>query len=108
MKEIIGYKVLRRNLASRLEAIAEGGIFYKLDEWVYPKRKCGPLAVFNSRKRALDFMRNYCGSVLYKVRYTESKRRELWDPFSTCDNVPTGTCFANKVMLLTRCHVRGC
>lgn len=81
---------------------------YKIDEFVYPDKYCGPLAVFPTRKHAVDFLVFNCEDrwgrisseyVVYECEIIQSDRHTLHCCGMQYDNVPIGTVFADAVKI---------
>lgn len=110
MKKLFGYKIVRKDLTSITRDRWTGGVEYKVNIFVSHRRGFGPLAVFDTRKMAIDFAHHSLIKPwkIYKVRYTKSYSDYLWDHYCQLTDVPFGTLFASSVMLLKRCHLRGC
>jgi hypothetical protein len=107
MKELFGYKIVNKDLSSLTRCKEGSGLQYEVDKWVTHKGNCGPLAVFDTRKRAIRFAYdNFCGYLIYRVKYTKSPSKALWDNEDSLVVLPYGTLLAAKVMLLKRCHIR--
>jgi hypothetical protein len=108
VKELIGYKVVGRNFGSMTRDIRRAGVKYRIKKWVSRRRGCGPLAVFGTLERAINFAKiNFDDYFIYKVKYTESKEHSLWDFNHENCFLPEGTLLATSVMLLKRYNVMG-
>ena len=93
---------------------------YERYEWRSRPEKCGPLAVFENVREAVDFLVS-CGwlevydekidysesngeyrKVLFKCKYKKSKDVDLWDEYCemSSNELPRGTILADEVMIL--------
>lgn len=93
-----GYKVVRVEGGTLRSCHASQPIEYEVDRWVYPEDMNGPLAVFDSLARASLFA--FRTERVYKCRYLESSLHYLAYGDTIERDVPTGTCFADAVMLI--------
>lgn len=96
--------------------------YYKVGEITTPRRDCGPLAVFETYEAAYAFVTRYAGAaprVIYSCTYTKSPTKDLFFRYwyngmrriesfmsglrrGTYLELPEGTDFANRVMLIER------
>ncbi len=111
-KLLEGYKLVRKELPNLFySAFSDGYVTkYKLNEFTYPKKGNGPLAVFDTLDSAKNFLKeiNTKGFILYKCKYTKSENNYLWfvekslrEKFCRKD-LPIGTICADKVMLIEK------
>lgn len=95
------------------------GVVYEKDKWTEPLDKSGPLAVFERKGDAINFMNHMSlyGFQLWKCKFIRSERRELYGLRSRVGRVgafgtllikleallcPDGTAFADKVKIIER------
>lgn len=71
----IGYKLLD-DMRSIVIEEDEGGVLYKINEWVEPHDKCGPLCLFKSLKDAKENQRFH--NKIYQCEYEPSKEKIVW------------------------------
>jgi hypothetical protein len=99
-KTLQGYKVVRVVGDKRMSIIIYGRyprsiVEYKVNEWVYPRRKCGPLCVFSDSSEAYLFMINQADSFkfgegeLYLCEYVPSPELAVWTPSKANYPYPT-------------------
>ncbi len=112
MKEQYGFKVCREHNGKYYSATICGHtIEYKVGVEASPEPYCGPLAVFGTYIRALRFAMMDCyideTIVIFLCVFEQSKHDCLWtlDPVGKVysrgqDDLPVGTIFADKVMLV--------
>lgn len=80
-------------------------VVYVEGDVTYPRKDCGPLAVFKTLEKANDFWAKHFSSwSLYGVRqcaYVRGKHRAVWDSVCRIDlnRLPAGTDTADAVML---------
>ena len=99
-----GYKIICLNMASFSRPFTYGGIEYKLNQKVYPRKGCGPLCVFDT----LEDVKNFSDFFIYdnavrifKCKYEESEEDKIWDYFHeiSLSDLPYGTKLADWVEL---------
>ena len=85
-----------------------GGIYYVMNQWVYPKKQCGPLAVFTTEESAAYFIKDRYFCTYFPCFYEPTKLEFVWccvlDLFTRkiarrLASLPENTALANKVML---------
>lgn len=111
-KALYGWKVCDENNRSLVVSLRDGGVKYLIGKYVSPQPKHGPLAVFTTRKLAREFEKGIStingqinrlwGGNIYKCKYFKSGYKSLWNKHDKLLDLPTGTDFASKVMLLKR------
>jgi hypothetical protein len=110
-KVLLGWKVVRVTLSGELLAASSWpsdssyrAVRYKLNRWTHPEARCGPLAVFKTRKHARDFVRKLPEWCIYCCKYIPSVETKQWTPGVTLfpDEMPIGKALATKVMLLKK------
>jgi hypothetical protein len=99
-----GYKVVKWDDGGYISCCSLKPIKYSQYFWVKPSERCGPLAVFQTKIQAEDFLsaQNVYGTV-FRCKYIPSKTNILFYPGSLPkyrDQCPSGTRFANAVKLL--------
>jgi hypothetical protein len=77
-----GWKVLTNKNYSAVQDYNRGGLRYKEGEFVVPRKNCGPLTVFKTKKAA-EFFRTgmYNFNSKYRIKpciYIQSKKRDVW------------------------------
>jgi len=103
-----GYKILYRyrKFLYSLSFVYEDYkiVRYRKDRWVGRPKKCGPLAVFNTKLDVNNFLidsyNNYNDIKVYRVKYIPSKIDYLYDHINKRFCLPPGTCLAEKIYLL--------
>ena len=74
--------------------------------WTFPKKGCGPLAVFRTRKAARAFVEDRDHSRVVRCEYEPSTHRALWTVdkrfVTTLNELPKDTLLADAVMPLHR------
>jgi hypothetical protein len=102
----IGYKVVSKHKGRPYSfSFRAGGIRYRTDYFVKPKKGCGPLAVFADMRHADLFAEEFGfeGSWnIYECEYVASPDTCLWNLRHRSYTFPDGTVFASKVKLLKR------
>ena len=114
---MLGYKVVRVHNGRLFSAISHSeldGVEYKLNETTVPRAGDGPLAVFSTKKQAMDFCHVGLDCLghnfeLYKVQFMPSDGIELFKNIPSFGKVVThvlnalpGTILADSVTLLKK------
>lgn len=75
-----GYKVTKSNLTSLYEECPEYAVQYSYEEFVEPKRDCGPLTVLKTKKGSLFLLEKttVSGAKLHRCIYLPSKEDCVW------------------------------
>jgi hypothetical protein len=104
-----GYKVVRIGFYGGYysHCRGDGEIQYKINEWVRPIKKRGPIAVFSNKEDATMFLKGYGvrDSVLCTCKYVPSKRKSVWcfdnsyKSATPLRELPEGTVLADRVMI---------
>jgi len=106
--EKLGWKVCNEIDHDYIFSSSFGCVKYKINEWTFPKKNWGPLAVFETREAARDFRRilDPCYNdimCIYRCKYVPSYSNYQYDNIGSvkdlCD-MPDGKALAKKVMLL--------
>lgn len=99
MKTKIGYKVCDDQMHSVLAYV--NPVEYKLQEFIKPQKRCGPLCVFNDIEFALSFASGTTSRV-FECEYIPSKKSKVWDDRRKEDLtwLPLNTVLASAVKLL--------
>jgi hypothetical protein len=114
-----GFKVLYQMQGGSListTAPPNGEVVYRMGRWTKPRKECGPLALFASFERAVEFLTKLAGlprgtRVIWEceyVPYTAPPLPEgvleklLWAGRLYTWSVPKGTVRAEKVRLLRK------
>jgi len=111
------YKVVTEGLDGNLFSYTmECGTFckYAKNTWTKRPENCGPLAVFNNIKTAVNFLINDSRDGKIKIKYHiykcyihESKDTYLWDrDIQWHTRLPPGTVLADKVKLLEEVEIK--
>jgi hypothetical protein len=106
-----GWKVIKRK--TRTSAVVPEGNAYVVNYFenkiVRKPNKCGPLAVFKTRRHARDFVKlgNWQERKVVRCLYRPSKYNMLWTPNTQSGrlksfgmDLPRGTAFADEVKCL--------
>lgn len=92
MKELVGYKVVSKNLTSAIVGNTqtpdpwnsqELAIQYLIDQWIEPKDKNMPIMIFNDLQAARNFVLDQEYACLhslhiYECKYIKSKKKYGW------------------------------
>ena len=108
MKTLIGYKVVKK------KSLISSTIFihrvkYRINEWVKPLKKCGPLCVFETKMDAFNFVDNILLDFysIYKCLYEPSEEKGAYvkgykEFKKTLNILSKGTVLANRVKLIKK------
>ena len=98
-----GYKVVKkRSLVSAIMMWTGNELQYKINEWIKPKKGCGPLCVFNTIEDAKNF--KWSDHIIYECLYEKSLEHKVYigNEVKTIFDLPQGTVLATKVQLIRR------
>jgi hypothetical protein len=114
-----GWKLLYRWDGTAYMSAIVGGVCYEPGHWARPSTGCGPLAVFCSRRRLLEFLAYHGIQIehrhMAKCKYEPSRYRKLWlrsflspnnKDIKNADCLPRGTRLARRVMIAKPRKVR--
>jgi len=101
MTKLIGYKIVKKDLTSSFMN-GYASVQYKIGKWVYPKKDCGPLAVFTNLNDAKENFRNNLHNKIFRCKYKISHISHLANKYRIMPAyfLPYGTDFAESVKLL--------
>jgi hypothetical protein len=109
MSEIkIGYKILDE-MGSIIVGFEQGGILYKINEWIKPNKNCGPLCLFKTFEEAEKY-KGWFKRKIYLCEYEPSDDLKVWvdknydnndyNPFCELDCLYKNTKLAKKIKIL--------
>ena len=104
----MGYKVVKRYTLKSAIINFDGQIGtvrYKINEWVKPRKGCGPLCVFSYN--GIDNAKLFAGfsDSIYVCLYEQSEKSKVYTNDKRdvgLDGLPFGTILASKVKLIRR------
>jgi len=104
-----GWKILLKGSDGTMYSALKGSVVYEQGEFIRPHKHCGPLAVFCSRRKALDFMHYQCCGVddryIARCQYVPSRYKFLWLSYTSGlrhevrRTLPAGTRLARLVKI---------
>lgn len=104
-----GWKVVSKY---KYSLFSDCPVKYSFDHPTFRPEGCGPLAVFDTHKKANIFVTENCVEYYGKIIpcvYKESEDTDLWDDLGSAEGyftTPIGTCFADTVILLLSISVQ--
>ena len=99
-----GWKVVHKDDKSgkMYSAIASNLVEYRFNEITRPRKGCGPLAVYKTRRQARQFI---FGNMVVRCQYIPSKHTCIWNRrpgHRELSTLPDGTVLADAVRLVRK------